>query len=156
MGLGDEVMVTGQARQLQEKDPRPVYVVGKDAGPRWHWLWDGNPRLTQNKHGAQILKNGPGARSYVDYDKSTPERWAYTDWRATPGELYLPRLEPGDYVLIEPHIKQRASPNKRWQWDHWQALVKLCPDVRWVQMGPEGTQLLDGVEFKRTDTFREA
>ena len=81
----DEIMVTGQARQLQETDPRPVYVVGKDVGPRWHWLWDGNPRFTKNKHGAQLLKNGPGARPYIDYQRSTPERWAYTDWQARRG-----------------------------------------------------------------------
>ena len=154
MGLGDEILVTGQARQLQERDPHPVYVVGKDAGPRWHWLWDGNPRLTKNKHGAQILMNGPGARPYVDYAKSTPERWAYTNWRTVPGELYLPRLEPSDYVLIEPHVKKRASPNK--QWGRWQALVDLMPEVRWLQVGPSGTEVLRGAVFIETTDFRQA
>jgi ADP-heptose:LPS heptosyltransferase len=156
MGLGDEILVTGQARQLQERDPRPVYVVGKDAVPRWHWLWDGNPRFTKNKCGAQILVNGPGARPYVDYSEATPERWAYTDWRVTPGELYVPRIRKGDYVIIEPNIKRRASPNKDWGWDRWQELVRLMPDVRFMQLGPQGTRALDGVTFMRADNFQDA
>ena len=108
-------------------DPRPVYVVGKDAGRRWHPLWDRNPRFTKNKHGAQLLKNGPGARPYVDYAKSTMERWFYTRWQVPPGELFRLGLSQVATCLIEPNLKKRASPNK--QWDGAGKRWSLRPDA---------------------------
>ena len=84
------------------------------------------------------------------------ERWSYTGWQAVPGELYVPRLEAQGYVLIEPNLKPRASPNKRWPWSHWQELVRLMPDIAWLQLGLAGTRVLEGVRFQRTDNFKEA
>ncbi len=46
MGYGDEIMVTGAARRLQDAgDPRPVAVLDRHARPRRHPLWAGNPRI---------------------------------------------------------------------------------------------------------------
>ncbi len=158
MGWGDEIMVTGEARRLRKRDPRPVAVRGKRAGVRWHPIWDGNPRLATPDDVAagrdvQWLDNGPGLRPYVDYPRCTPERWAYTDWRCTPGEVFVPRLTRQDYVVIEPLIKAKASPNKRWGWERWQALVRLLPELDWVQLGPLGTRLLAGVRHVVTTDF---
>ncbi len=180
VGLGDEVMVTGQARALQKHDPRPVVVMDKKGRPRWHSLWRGNPRLafpdTLDLSRFQIISNGPGCRPYVDYglmardfDAIYPGRpfttkvrdvrlpWRYTKWRCSPGELpCIKRMPSSRYVVVEPHGKDRGNPNKIWGWDRWQALVDLNKDILWVQLGPHWTQILDGVRHLVTPTFEGA
>ena len=43
MGWGDELMVTGLAREAQLRDPRKVRVVYDR--PRYHEAWKHNPRI---------------------------------------------------------------------------------------------------------------
>ncbi len=175
-------MAAGEARRLQEAgDPRPVAVRGRDGRPRWHPVWDGNPRIAKPEQVArgldvQSIANGPGCRPYVDYQRMRDEfaaafpgqrfttklcdprlPWRYTAWRATPGELFhLPHRAPGGYVIIEPHIKARASPNKDWGWERWQALVRLRRDLDWVQLGAGGMRIVDGARYVATTDFRAA
>ena len=162
MGYGDEIMVTGEARRRQEAgDPRPVAVLDRHGTPRRHPLWAGDPRIATPEAVArgvpvQTIVNGPGCRPYIDYGRTTAACWAYTDWRATPGELYdIERRKPQDYVIVEPHIKAKASPNKDWGWERWQALIGRL-DLDWVQLGPPSTRLLDGVRHIETATFLAA
>ena len=169
MGYGDEIMVAGEARRLWNAgDSRAVAVLDRQGRPRWHPLWDGNPRLAWPEAVARglavrTITNGPGCRPYVDYARMAREfaavfpgrrfstklrdprlPWRYTAWRASPGELFeVPRREPGAYVVIEPRIKANASPNKDWGWARWQALVQLRRDLDWVQLGPPGPGHLD-------------
>ena len=73
MGWGDEIMATGQARVMQESDPRKVAVADAAGRVRWHPAWQGNPRIATPReagHGdVQRLTNGPGCRPYVDYGR---------------------------------------------------------------------------------------
>ena len=175
-------MVAGEARRLwQPGDPRPVAVRDRHGRPRWHPLWDGNPRIARPEQVArgldvQNIINGPGCRPYVDYVRMEAEfaavfpgrpfttkvcdprlPWRYTAWRASPGELpSVPRREPGHYVVIEPHLKAGASPNKDWGWDRWQALVTLRRDLDWVQLGAGAARVLEGVRPIETADFRAA
>ncbi|MFQ5774196.1 MAG: glycosyltransferase family 9 protein [Kiloniellaceae bacterium] len=183
MGLGDEIMVTGEARRAQERDPRPVAVRGRDGRQRWHRLWAGNPRLATPQQVAaglhvQWIVNGPGCRPYVDYETMRREfesvfpgrpfttkvrdprlPWRFTDWRAEPGELPgIDKIEPRGYLVVEPHVKAGASPNKQWGRERWQALVASLrlPGHPWVQLGPPGTRRLEGVGHVVTETFEAA
>ena len=183
MGLGDEIMVTGEVRRVQRRDPRPVAVRGRDGRTRWHPLWRGNPRFATPDaiaRGADVqwIENGPGCRPYVDlaamrrdWQAAFPERpfttkirdprlpWRFTTWRAEPGELpALRRAPPGGYIVVAPTLKPGASPNKQWGWARWQALVAATRWTahRWVQLGPPGTPLLDGVSHIATPTFEAA
>ena len=178
MGWGDEIMVTGQARTRQETDPRQIAVCGRDGRARWHPAWTGNPRIATPAQAAvedvQWLTNGPGCRPYMDHARMAaefarvfPDRpfttqmrdarlpWRFTDWRADPGELRVLRVIRGEFVVVEPHLKPGASPNKQWGWERWQALVRLV-DVPWVQLGPKGVRVLDGVRHVPTATFLDA
>jgi len=179
VGWGDEIMAAGQARALQERDPRKVAVMDAAGRVRWHPAWQGNPRIATPRaagHGdVQRLKNGPGCRPYVDYERMRCEfarvypgrpfttkvlvsrlPWRFTDWRVEPGEIYARRApRRGDVVVVEPHLKSGASPNKQWGWARWQDLVSRM-DVAWVQLGPPGTRLLNGVRHVPTATFLEA
>ncbi len=162
MGYGDEIMAAGEARRRQGAgDARPVAVLDRHGRPRRHPLWAGNPRIATPEAVArglpvQTIVNGPGCRPYIDYGRTTATCWAYTDWRTTPGELYgIEARKPQDYVIVEPHIKAKASPNKDWGWARWQDLARRL-DLDWVQLGPPGTRLLDGVRHIETASFLAA
>jgi hypothetical protein len=182
LGYGDEIMVAGEARRLwRPSDPRPVAVLDRHGRPRWHPLWDGNPRIARPGAVARglavrTMTNGPGCRPYVDYARMRAEfgalfparpfttkvcdprlPWRYTAWRASPGELpSVPRRAPGRYVVIEPHVKAGASPNKDWGWACWQALVRRRRDLDWLQLGAGGARVLEGVRHIETAGFRAA
>lgn len=122
----------------------------------------------------QHIVNGPRCRPYIDYAameedwrKVHPERpfstklrdarlpWRYTAWRAMPGELSWPRGRPNGLIVVEPHLKPGASPNKDWGWRRWQSLVR-SRRWPWAQLGPPGTRLLAGVTHVPTKSFQEA
>lgn len=153
-------MVAGEAKRLQRIDPRKVRVVDRKGRARWHPLWDYNPRFANPEESGdfQILANGPGLRPYIL--RKAPGRWIWaTEWTPEPGEIYLTRAEMAfgeahaGHVIVEPHIKPGASPNKRWA--RWQELVDAI-GLPWAQMGPPGMRALAGVRHIVTETFREA
>ena len=165
MGFGDEIMVTGQAKQYQAVDPRPIIVLDRHDRPRSHELWRGNPRIVSSyndRDKVQFLKNGSHCRPYYDYRNYDEKRWVYTNWKCSPGEIYLTKSEREfgekykDYIIIEPHIKTRASPNKSWGFDRTQQLIKILPQLRWAQLGPGHEAPLEGVEIIVTRDFRSA
>lgn len=160
MGLGDELMAAAQARVLSRQSGRLVRIVDRKGAVRSHDLWEGLPWITRSadpKLSVPLL-NASGARPYIDYTRTTPERWAYTDWRCTPGEIMGLGLDERAIgaVLIEPTLKPNASPNKQWGAGNWLALVKARQDLDWAQCCPPGAAALPGVRRIETRTFREA
>ena len=160
MGWGDEIMITGEARRLNELTGRRVKVRGQLGNARMHTIFDGNPRIASpHDHGDaeefEWIEWKSGNRPYIDYEKSTKERWAYTDWKCLPGELYIKREPPGDYVIIEPHIKANASPNKAWLFDRARALVQAVPE-KWLQMGNKHTRRATDTPVRNTPHFLDA
>lgn len=152
MGFGDEIMITGRVRSL----PGRSAIVDKNGKRRWHDIWRGHPQIAgPGEAGDHIIKDGSGCRPYIEYERSTRERWAYTAWRCSPGRLCWVRPDERGRgrIIIEPHIKHNASPNKQWGWANWQALARLgC----FAQVGVRGAQWLDGVERIETDSFETA
>lgn len=168
--------------QARDEQKRKVVILDRHRRPRWHDLWRGvkavaHPNeVSRNLDPAfQWMQNGPGCRPYVDYvrmarefalifpgqkfttkvkDKRLP--WRYTTWRATRADLPAIKLAPKrrlGTVLVEPHIKSGASPNKTWPWGFWVRLVADNPDIDWIQVGPTGTTQLPGVRFIQTENF---
>lgn len=168
MGWGDEIIATADARRLQALDPRPVAVRGRQGEARWHPIWDGNPRLAKPDQVAagaavQWLHNCGGHRPYLDYARfDGRKRYAYTDYKVEPGEIYLSAderarfVELRDRVVVEPNIKPGAPRGKDWGWHRWQALVNAAPQVPWLQLGVPGTAVLRGVQHVVTRDVREA
>lgn len=165
MGWGDEIIVTGQARLLQQQNPGKVVVYDRAGRIRWHEIWRNNPRIVSpadRPHRPQMLINGPGVRPYIA--AKTPERWTWKDWACPVGEIHFSAGElafaaqhsPG--VVIEPVLKAKASPNKDWGRANWTALAALlrAAGMEPCQIGPPGTQLLPGVRLIEAPGFREA
>lgn len=156
MGIGDELMAAGEARRLHELHGRKVRMMKKPGRPRWNGLWQFCPDITRStRHPVTELCNGPGRRPYIDYGKTAPTRWAWRDYEPMPARIRLPApaMRSGK-VLIEPNIKASAPPAK--QWGRWQELVDATPWCQFVQIGPQGTPRLRGVEFLPTPTVVHA
>ena len=164
MGLGDEIIVTGIARRGQEANPLPVRVLDKRGKTRWHEIWEGNPRLAPPgfRGKAQTLVDGPGRRGYIE--RKTRNGWIWREWICPVGEIYLSERERafgaafGQRVILEPNLKQSASPNKQWGWARWAELANLLLAEGYpvAQMGTAKARRLKGVEFIVTKNFREA
>lgn len=170
MGYGDELMVTGRARTMQRTDPRRVLVTFQGV-PRWGQyaaVWENNPRFARpNEAGdfqeLQARDKKTNMRPY--HLAKTDKQWTYNlDFRPEVGELYFTDAERafgGQYpgrIIVEPHVKPGASPNKQWGWARWQAVADLLrkDGIRVTQLGPAGTKLLDGAELVPTPSFRMA
>jgi ADP-heptose:LPS heptosyltransferase len=163
MGLGDELMASGQARVRHALTGKKVSIVDRHRLQRWSPLWDGNPKIARlgDQGRFEVIVNGPGARPYIL--EKWPERWVFNpDFRADVGELYLTAEERAfasyyrPQVVIEPNVKPKASPNKDWGWERWQEFARLAQGIDMVQLGPKGTRQLDGVALIETRDFRHA
>lgn len=159
MGMGDELMAMGEARQLSEQyNGARVVIADKVGAPRWHEIWSDAPYIRQRgDHREGIgVRNGPGCRPYIErYDS---ERFWWRDYQPVPADL----RHVGGWnestrraVVIEPNLKPSASVNKQWPRDLW---LKLVADLggagyRVVQLGAPAW-VLPGVEVVPTPDFR--
>lgn len=163
MGWGDEIMAAGEAEVEAKKLGRPVAIVDRMARPRWSEIWVGNPWIDRNARD-QIL-NAPGARPYIQYP-FTPRGHKYTRWRARDHRAHIfftdeeaisarPLARWMPFIVIEPNLKHPSNRNKAY--DRWQAVVDLLPDMPWVQLVHDGTDVrLRGVEQMQSKSFRQA
>lgn len=163
MGIGDELMVTGQARVMQQTDPRKVLISYEK--PRWHDVWNGNPRIArpEERGDFQILHPRIGyLRPYIR--TKTRQRWFWRAYTPPVGEIYFTEEEIAfgdkyaDRIIFEPHIKIGASPNKQWGWMRWSKLAWLAErkGIKFAQLGMPGTPELPSAEFIETGNFRLA
>lgn len=161
-------MDSGAARRAQMKDPRRVRILLGRKGAQWDPIWHNNPRIArpsekgdfQIVHGRDPLTNMRPYHTSKDWD-----RWKYNlEFRPELGEIYLTDEEKEfgsrhkGKILIEPHIKRGASPNKQWGQERWDKLAVLCnkAGIRLHHMGPVGTKPMTGVSLIQTPTFRAA
>lgn len=166
MGWGDEIIATGQAREMQEKDrSQKVMVLDRHGAAREHEAWENNPRIATRRDMASAfhrLKNAPGHRPYIA--QKDFHRWTWRAYRCPVGEIYLSDREKefaAEFdvgVVIEPWLKDRASPNKDWGRDNWLKLSSLLISrgIKLSQMGPRDTRVLPGVQHIETPTMRHA
>jgi hypothetical protein len=161
MGAGDWLMATGQVREMYERNPVPVMVVGADKRPQWHEVFANNPKIADRRRRGpyQVLRNGPGARPYIE--ASSGGRWLWREFGPPRGELCFSLDERmfakrnAGRIMIEPNVKKNGHANKAWPFERWQQLVDRMPH-RFLQCGPIGTRWLRGVDRVVTQTFRHA
>lgn len=132
--------------------------------PRWHPIWDGNPRLARPEEGGdlQTIVNSGNARPYIV--GKTSERWTWREYDCEPGEIYFTPAERAfasgfrPHVVVEPTIKLKASPNKQWPYPHWRRLIRLLSAAGHpvTQLGPLGTRQTPEVARIVTPDFRKA
>ena len=165
MGYGDEIMVTALARRLrlQKGDGLPVRIVDRNGSARRNIMWDGNPDITQGVgKAAHNLLNAPGHRHYIESKRW--DKWTWKPWDASPGFIYLNDREEelaaqyAGKIIVMPHIKALASPNKAWGWIAWTRLVRMAGEkgIALTQLGTSSEALLMGAHSITTSSFRDA
>lgn len=164
MGFGDELMVTGHARAMQQKDPRKVRVIYEKI-TRWSELFDGNPRLARATDPGDFQDYHPRVHGLRPYCAAkSPTRWTWKAYQTPVGEVYLDGYERlfaaahAGRVIIEPNVKRQASPNKDWGRDRWLVLIAEMrkAGIEPVQIGSLDTPRLNGAVFLETQNFRHA
>jgi hypothetical protein len=161
VGYGDCLLASGIARKAKLRHPGKKICIGDGSSVEWNEVFEGNEALSKELvPGALWVHSHKSFRPYVDYEKSTAERYVWKrDFKADPGELFLTAEEIGKwseyskFAYIEPNIKGWLGPNKDWGFDRWQEVVSSMPDIAWVQ-GPGAK--LKGVTQVETTSFRDA
>lgn len=164
-------MAAGQARIAHAQNPgRRVVILDRFGHRRWETIWEGLDYIVRPRQVTVRpieIRNGPGLRPYIA--GKTAERWTWREWpggQGSPiGEIRFNQdeddfgLHYGGRIVLEPHIKAKASPNKGWGWIRWNKLAWLLQTKhgqRVAQLGPIGTPLLEGAEHIVTNGFRRA
>jgi len=147
MGVGDQVMAAGRAKLLHRDTGRRV-CIGKRPVLIWSPLYSNNPYLVNPGEIAsddQIwLNDSPGDRPYIDYQGTRLHsdnrrmvgkkfrRWVYNDSHTPePMEIFFTdqehwqcdQLKKKRFVIINPHVKKKGPPNKRWPFEYYQEVV---------------------------------
>lgn len=128
MGLGDEIMALGRAERLHEKTGREVSILTMTGTPRRHETWIGNPSWVHK--GGKKLVDGGGARPYIKFNGR--QGVFNLEYKARAGRIYFDEGYfdnniDGPYALINPHLKEGASPNKSFGFDRWAEVIKDFP-----------------------------
>lgn len=156
-------MATAEARYYHDLYGLPCIFANKlTRKVFWSEVFENNPKILKEPEGQEVvvIENYPSRRPYVA--RVTPERFYFDhNFSAEPGEIFLTEEEkakgiPGA-VIVEPHTKLELglSRNKAWPWDRWQTLVREVK-APWIQLGPKGTKILEGVRHIETPRFRDA
>jgi hypothetical protein len=149
-------MATAVVRKAHLKTGKKV-LVGDGSSVLWSEVFDHNPRMTRKTSDGVWVKNYAGNRPYIDYAKSTREKFVWLPFKAEPGEIYFSphelRWTESDFVYIEPNVKGSFSGNKDWGFDNWQAVVDRLPQIRWIQ--GRGRRLKNVLQLD-TRSFRDA
>jgi ADP-heptose:LPS heptosyltransferase len=166
MGWGDELIVTGIARRMQEQDRRKLRIVYEGRGSKWCELWNGNPRIARRGERGNfrtLRARSNGLRPYMA--AHSPRQWTWKRYAPPVGEIYFTDAERQfgarhrGRLIVEPNLKKTASLNKDWGWARWVALGHLLHaryGIRLTQLGPIGTRLLPGAEHVVTPSIRQA
>ncbi len=151
---------------MQRTDPRKIAVRDKRGGARWHEIWNHNPRFAVPGEACDVqwLENYSGHRPYIDYTRTTRERYHWREYHCEPGEIVLTKAEQAlaretkDCVVIEPNLKTGAAQTKDWGHKRWQELAtKLrINGYSLVQLGAGVQRELRGVRRVFTRNVREA
>jgi len=152
MGIGDQVMAAGRAKLLHKKTGKRV-CIGRCPSILWSPLYSDIPYLVkpgEKEQDDQIwLLDCPGARPYIDYQgtrlhrdnrrmsRKRFRRWVWVDKHTPePMEIFFSEeeeyerdmLKKRKFILVNPHQKQKAPPNKTWPFEYFQEVVNSLKD----------------------------
>ena len=175
MGWGDDIMATAWARKAKAENPTARVFIGTE-GKRLEWdiVFFGNSNINNPEDAAKtdrprvFVPHHTGNRPYIMGTQNgcivyNPEH------RPEKGDIFLAAserdwalaairnvgLEPGEFLLLEPHVKGTFAGNKAWIWDRWQEVAKRAP-APVLQIGTGNRPLLPGAKFVKTKTIRHA
>lgn len=162
MGIGDELMMAGEARRRAASgEGKRFLMLDKRGDPKWHFVWEGNPHIARPGDPYDgVIGYRNGKRPYIE--SITPTQYTFrrfdplpADIEITVGSKALAPLAAGA-IVFNPTVKQRAPVNKDWGLARWKALLARGVGYRWLQIGEPGVPVLRGAEYIATRHFWDA
>lgn len=157
MGYGDDIMATGEVKNLKKKFPRHKFFIGDGKNFFKSEIFNGNNSILQKKNISEDIKikwikNYPGYRPYRKYnnlDHKKKYTWDYS-FKATAGEIFFNDQEilfskniinkikentSKKLIHIEPNVKlKKGYQNRDWGFNKWQQVVdELSKDFQFIQ-----------------------
>ena len=160
MGLGDWLIATAEAKELNETTGQKVKFGDKKLYFYDKTIFANNPRIATIDEDGLWIPNYPCHRPYAL--KTENGFMTYNDkFKVTPGEIYFSSDElewldkqdlPKDFILVEPNVKNKFVHAQNKAWSYWEELLKH--NLPWLQVG----DYLAKVYTKKiiTNDFREA
>jgi ADP-heptose:LPS heptosyltransferase len=138
MGIGDELMAAGEVAHRAKGTVQKFRMIDKSGNWRWHFTWEGNPHIARpgDHYDGDFYTHPNGHRPYI-YAENDLQR-TFVPYTPRPAFLPIPynldqeSTNAKGFVIFNPHIKVRASPNKEWPMDYWKLLIKLGSDFKWL------------------------
>ncbi|QDU51830.1 glycosyltransferase family 9 protein [Gimesia panareensis] len=170
MGIGDEIMASGEARKHVKKNRRRVSFGDQDHS-YYSEIFKYNPLIVPDAHSKEDcdwIQNYPGSRPYLDYSRSTEEKVVFKKYSPTPGDIIFSRKELYwafyqikqhlPFILIEPSFKGKfSSDNKNWGQENWIALGEKLKGINLIQPIHAYSRLkLSSATGIQVSTFRES
>lgn len=152
-------MALGRAERHFDEHGTPVNICDSSGIVRRHPAWEKNPAVVYG--GGKSLIDGPGARPYhISFDG---RRAIFNmDHRPRAGRIIVSPeararniLKP-PYAILEPNIKEAASPNKDWGFERWCEVIKDFPIPVYQLMHKEPRNLAPGAIGYHTPTIEDA
>ena len=193
MGYGDDLLITSLAAQIKKKYPDRQIVIGiAKKNYAYHSpIYENNPNISDcrnldNKKPIHIIDYHEYNRPYIDYTRTTDEKYAWKKFKPIPGELFFSDkekleakniiLQAKDYwknnhkknykkiIFLETSSTKNASSqfsikqqNKDWGHENWKELVKKIEnDYLIIQSIHKGTKNFPGVFEAKKMDFRLA
>lgn len=141
MGWGDEVLITGFARNLYLATKIPVSILNRRSAVRRHDAWLNNPYITMEQRTNTFLFHFSGHRPYIQH--KLEQQWIFKEIELPLPDLFFSPEEENfgrlynNRVIIEPTLKPGASPNKQYPMNYWWDVVDelLSKNYRVAQVG---------------------
>lgn len=162
MGIGDELMMAGEARRRAADSECRFLMLDKWGNPKWHFVWEGNPHIARpGEPHDDVIGFDNAMRPYIE--ATAPTRYTFREYAPAPAQLVLSSRARAlaeharGAVVFNPTIKERAPLNKDWGLMRWKTLLARGAGLRWIQIGEPGrTPRLRGAEFIPTADFMDA
>ena len=182
MGYGDDIMVTGEVKNLKKEDPDTKFIIGDGSKSWWSNIFFGNEsiiHIDQIKDYKKVvwLDNYPGHRPYRIYNASNhKEKYTWNNnYEAKRGEIFFSNEELENtnilfnnikskfgskkkIVHIEPNIKKSTGYiNRDWGFEKWQSVVNELKDkILFIQTSFNNQKILKNVLNINNTNFRIA
>jgi ADP-heptose:LPS heptosyltransferase len=168
MGMGDELMALGMAKELHKTTGKKVCIVDAAGRPRKHELFENIPFVHQGiTPQVSILKAHSGSgRPY--FSELGPDGFKFKQFKPTPGvfafspnDIAFAEKLPRPTVILEPNIKNAISvDNKDWGFERWEELAAMCKNagipVHQIGQNPHPARMLTHATYLHTPTFKIA
>ncbi len=181
MGYGDDLMVTGEVKSLQQKYPNSKFIVGDGKQSFWSEIYENNKAIIDSNQINDYkdiiwIKNYPNHRPYRVYDKKTHTikyTWNNT-FKAKKGEIFFTnqeldfstniyseirkKISNKKIVHIEPNLKlKKGFMNRDWGFEKWQQVVnELKDDFVFFQSSFGKNKILQNVINLHNVNFRKS